>query len=402
MALASPSERSPSRAARPDLQQRVSVARLTLTGFRCYDRQRLETGPEPVVLTGPNGAGKTTLLEAVSLLSPGRGLRRARLDEIGRRTGDQPAADWAVAAQIRTATGAVDIGTGRSAAAAAQARDRRQVRIDGHPAKSQSALAAIVGVTWVTPEMDRLFVDGTAARRRFLDRLVFGIDPAHAGRVGAYERALQQRARLLRRGQADPAWLTALEEIMAADGVAVAAARRDLVVRLSRASTEGGGPFPGAMLATSGAVESWLDEAPALVAEDRLREALADSRRLDAEAGGAAVGPHKSDLKVSHAASGRSAAACSTGEQKVLLIAIVLAAARLQATERASTPVLLLDEVAAHLDARHRAALFEAVAALDAQAWYAGTDVGLFEPLAGRAQFFAVEGGSATRRRGDG
>ena len=312
-----------------------------------------------------------------------------------------PPADfaWAVAARLRTATGAVDVGTGRIAGASPSARDRRQVRIDGHAAKTQAALAGIVGMAWVTPEMDRLFVDGTSARRRFLDRLVFGVDPAHAGRVGAYERALQQRSRLLRRGQADPAWLAALEDMMATNGVAVAAARRDVTQRLSRAAAEGAGPFPVAVLEVRGTVEQWLDEGPALPAEDRLRAALEESRRTDAEAGGAAVGPHKSDLRVRHLATGRPAAECSTGEQKALLIAIVLAGARVQRTEQGSAPVLLLDEVAAHLDARHRAALFEAVATLDGQAWYAGTDAGLFEPLKGRAQFFTVEGGAASPRR---
>jgi DNA replication and repair protein RecF len=379
----------------------VSVARLTLTDFRCYPRQRLETGPEPVVLTGSNGAGKTTLLEALSLLSPGRGLRRARLDEMGRRQGDGPAPAWAVAARLRTANGTVDVGTGRIAGGSASARDRRQVRIDGQPAKSQAALAEVLGMTWVTPDMDRLFLEGTSSRRRFLDRLVFGVDPTHARRVGAYERALQQRARLLRRGgAADRTWLAALEDTMAASGVAVAAARRDVMARLSRVSAEGAGPFPGAVLEARGTVEQWLDEGPALSAEERLRAALEESRRADAEAGGAAVGPHKSDLRVRHLATGRSAAACSTGEQKALLIAVVLAGARVQMTEQGSVPVLLLDEVAAHLDARHRAALFDAVAALDAQAWYAGTDIGLFEPLKGRAQFFTVEGGAASRQWG--
>jgi DNA replication and repair protein RecF len=244
--------------------------------------------------------------------------------------------------------------------------------------------------------MDRLFLDGTSARRRFLDRLVFGVDPTHAGRIGAYERALRQRARLLRQGAADPVWLAALEDTMATNGVAVSAARREVTARLSRASAEGASPFPGAVLEARGMVEQWLDEGPALSAEDRLRVALDGSRRADAEAGGAAFGPHKSDLRVRHMASGRSAAACSTGEQKALLIAIVLAGARVQMAEQGSVPVLLLDEVAAHLDARHRAALFEAVAALDAQAWYAGTDISVFEPLKGRAQFFAVEGGAAT------
>jgi DNA replication and repair protein RecF len=207
---------------------------------------------------------------------------------------------------------------------------------------------------------------------------------------------MQQRARLLRRGRADPAWLSALEDSMATNGVAVAAARRDATARLTRASALGSGPFPAATLDSAGWVEDWLDREPALAVEDKLRAALAAARSQDAETGGAAVGPHKGDLAVSHAASGRPAARCSTGEQKALLVAIVLASARTQCEDRGVTPIVLLDEVAAHLDARHRSALFDAVAALDVQAWYAGTDRAVFEPLRGRAQFFTVESAAAT------
>ncbi len=392
--------------------RRLSVARLTLTDFRCYEFQRLETGPASVVLSGSNGAGKTSILEALSLLAPGRGLRRARLDELSRWSGGVPAeappARWAVAARLSAPGEEIDVGTGCAPGPASgsavgaepggspSTRDRRQVRIDGRPAKSQAALAGVLGVAWLTPEMDRLFLDGASSRRRFLDRLVYGLDPAHAGRVAAYERAMQQRARLLRRGRADPAWLSALEDSMATNGVAVAAARRDATARLTRASALGSGPFPAATLDSAGWVEDWLDREPALAVEDKLRSALAAARGQDAETGGAAVGPHKGDLAVSHAASGRPAARCSTGEQKALLVAIVLASARTQCEDRGVTPIVLLDEVAAHLDARHRSALFDAVAALDVQAWYAGTDRAVFEPLRGRAQFFTVESAAAT------
>jgi DNA replication and repair protein RecF len=264
------------------------------------------------------------------------------------------------------------------------------VRIDAQPARAQSALAGIVGVTWLTPEMDRLFAEGASARRRFLDRLVFGLDPEHVRRVNAYETAMQERARLLRQGSADPLWLAALEETMAAHGVAVAAARRDLAERLSTEAAVAGA-FPGAELEVAGTVEAWLAEnRAALDVEARLRDALRQARPLDAEAGGAGVGPHRSDLVVRHARSGRPARACSTGEQKTLLIAIVLAAARLQQAERGAPPLLLLDEVAAHLDARHRGALFAEVAALGGQAWYAGTDRSVFAPLEGHAQFISL------------
>ncbi len=394
--------------------RRLSVARLTLTDFRCYEFQRLETGPAPVVLTGSNGAGKTSILEALSLLAPGRGLRRARLDEIPRwRTGGTapapgaapapgvvPAKGWAVAARLSAPGEEIDLGTGcvtcGEPGGSPATRDRREVRIDGRPGKSQAALAEILGVVWLTPEMDRLFLDGASSRRRFLDRLVYGLDPAHAGRVAAYERAMRQRARLLRQGPADAVWLSALEDTMATKGVAVAAARRDATARLTRASARGSGPFPAATLESAGRVEDWLNGEPALAVEDKLRAALEAARTVDAETGGAAIGPHKGDLVVGHSASGRPAAQCSTGEQKALLIAIVLASARVQSEDRGVTPIVLLDEVAAHLDARHRSALFETVAALDVQAWYAGTDRAVFEPLRGRAQFFTVENAAAT------
>ena len=353
----------------------------------------MDTDPRPVVLTGANGAGKTNLLEAVSFLVPGRGLRRARLGEVARRDGeaeDDPR-PWAVAATVTTPTATVDIGTGHEPGAATGGRDRRVVRIDGQPAKSQAALADHVTAVWLTPQMDRLFAEGASARRRFLDRLVFGFDPAHAGRVSAYEHAMRERARLLRDGGADGAWLAALEDTMATKGVAVAAARRELAVRLNGICADPPGPFPGARVEAAGAVEEWLAEVPALAAEDRLRDGLAAARVRDGEFGGAVLGPHRSDMHVNHLAKGVAAARCSTGEQKALLVAMVLANARLQAAERGSVPLLLLDEVAAHLDGHRREALFEEVSALGAQAWLTGTDSALFASLGKRAQFFHVE-----------
>lgn len=375
----------------------TSVARLTLRAFRCYDYRRIEVGPETVVLTGPNGAGKTTVLEALSLLAPGPGLRRARLEELSRvaaaaygASASDSARPWAVAARLRTPGGELDVGTGLSATAGGVGRERRHVRIDAQPARAQSALAAVLGVVWLTPEMDRLFAEGTAGRRRFVDRLVYGLDPHHVRRVNAYDSAMQERARLLRGGRADPGWLAALEQTMAAHGVAVAAARRDLADRLA-AEAMRGGAFPGASLEVAGTVEEWLANGEtALDVEGRLREALEQSRAVDAETGGALVGPHKSDLLVRHAATGRPARSCSTGEQKALLIAIVLASARLQEAERGMAPLLLLDEVAAHLDAGRRAELFAEVAELRGQAWFAGTDRAVFAPLEGAAQFVTL------------
>lgn len=376
----------------------LAVTRLDLTGFRCYPRLRLTVDRRPVVLTGPNGAGKTNILEALSLLVPGGGLRRARLAEIGRQDarGIDPPADWAVAAHIDTPDGPVRLGTGIEPQAGGQRRDKRRVQIDGVAQRGQAALGRVASAVWLTPQMDRLFQEGPAARRRFLDRLVNGLDPEHAGRLAAFEKCLRQRARLLKEGRADPQWLAALEDGMARHGIAVAAARVDLLARLVAAGAQAQGRFPAARLALSGGPEAWLAEGPALDAEDRLRAALAAGRRRDAALGGAAAGPQRSDLAVWHAASGRAAAACSTGEQKALLIAVIIANARLQAQLRGAAPLVLLDEVVAHLDPRRRADLFEEILALGVQAWMTGTDESLFAPLGARAQFFRVAAATLT------
>jgi DNA replication and repair protein RecF len=392
MELSATPRRSPAPAPAP----RLWVRRLQVTAFRNYRHAELATDGRPVVLTGPNGAGKTNLLEAVSFLAPGRGLRRAGLSEVERfAQQDNAATAWAVAARVETPAGPRDLGTGRDPAATG--RERRAVKIDGDFAASQQALGEIVAITWLTPQMDRLFQDGPSGRRRFVDRLVYGVDPAHAGRVNAYEHALRERARLLRGAvRPDPAWLGALERRMAETGVAIAAARRHLVARLAdaaRGEDPAGGAFPKADLGLSGALESWLDEASALQAEERLQAALAEARARDAETGGAAYGPHRSDLVAHHAAKELPADYCSTGEQKALLIAIVLAHARLLTGERGFAPLVLLDEVAAHLDAERRTALFDELTGLGAQPWLTGTEPGLFRDLAGRAQFATVEDG---------
>jgi len=381
----------------------VSLARLNLNDFRCYRTLRLDADARPVILTGPNGAGKTNILEAVSFLVPGRGLRGARLGDLARtETGGRTYRAWAVAADLETPAGRVSIGTGR-ADQGAGTREKRLVRIDGQQVRSQAMLADHLSAQWLTPQMDRLFVEGPSARRRFLDRLVFGFDPAHAGRVSAYEHALRERSRLLRQGQqdsgrtVDPEWLTALEATMAARGVAVAAARLQLASRLGEIAAQNDpGAFPGAAIAVSGDIEKWLGEGPALQAEDRFRAGLAAARRGDSENGAAGLGPHRSDLVVHHMGTGQAAALCSTGEQKALLIALILANARLQASERGSLPLLLLDEVAAHLDEVRRAALFQEILGLGIQAWMTGTDTALFEPLRTTAQFFGVENAAVT------
>jgi DNA replication and repair protein RecF len=376
-----------------------------------------------VVLTGANGAGKTNLLEALSLLSPGRGLRRARLDEVGYGASGTPvavpvpatapaadglgrASGWAVAATVLGAAGPVEIGTG---ADPTPGKERRLVRIDGHPARSQTALAEHLTLLWLTPAMDRLFIEGSSARRRFLDRLVFGFDPGHAGRLTRYEHALRERARLLEEGGADPAWLAALEQQMAETGVAVALARRAVVERLDRACAAGIGPFPRAVPVIGGSVEDSLAEQSPAEVEAMMRAQLRESRRRDAASGGASLGPHRSDFVVGYRkgdddrAEPVPAPACSTGEQKALLLSIVLANARLLADGPAGPPLLLLDEVAAHLDPSRRAALYAEILALGSQAWLTGTDPILFAPLHGHAHFLSVTPGQITETsHGDG
>lgn len=374
----------------PEAAAAPHVARLLLTDFRSWPSLALRAAPGLTVLYGANGAGKTNVLEALSLLAPGRGLRGARGAELRR---DGATADWAVAARLDTPLGPVDIGTGTETA---RTGARRRVRIDGKAVAGHARLAATLPVAWLTPAMDRLFLDGAGARRRFLDRLVYGHDPGHADRLGAYDRALRDRARLLRDGPRDGRWLGALEASMACHGVAIAASRREVADRLDGESARAHGPFPGARVAVEGTVERWLDAAPAVEVEERLAARLAEVRGRDAEAGGATVGPHRSDLAVHHRASGRAAPHCSTGEQKALLVALLLADARLVARGPRGAPVLLLDDVAAHLDDRRRRALHEALIALGAQAWLTGTDRESFAGLEGRARFLAVGDGRVT------
>ncbi|WP_413204778.1 DNA replication/repair protein RecF [Rhodospirillum sp. A1_3_36] len=387
----------------PEGRQGAAVTRLILTDFRSYTGLRLTVEPRSVVLTGPNGAGKTNLLEALSFLAPGKGLRRAAIADVVRRgSGLSDAAGdggWAVAARVLPVSGAsLDLGTGREPGPLERpGSDRRLVRVDGEAASGQSALGERLSVLWLTPDMDGLFRGSAGDRRRFLDRLVTALDADHAGRANAYAHAQRERGRLLREGRGTDAWLSGLEDAMARHGVALVAARRDLVARLSAAVGRAVGPFPRADLALESEVGQWLLEGPALAAEDRLRDALSASRRRDAKAGGAAHGPHRDDLLVRHGPKDLPAAQASTGEQKAVLIALMLAQARVQAGTRTGAPLLLLDEVAAHLDQGRRAALFEALDGLGVQAWVTGTDAQSFESWEKTAQFLRIDEASVVQ-----
>lgn len=359
------------------------VSRLILNNFRSYASMRAELDARPVVLTGANGAGKTNLLEAVSLLAPGRGLRRARVRDIDRIDGGA----WSIAARVLHRGHVSEIGTGRSTD---DGRERRLIRINGMPASNQSALGDLVSVLWLTPAMDRLFQDGSSERRRFLDRLVLANDPAHVGRVTSYHQALKERSRLLRSDRPDPAWLDAIEARMAGTGIAIAAARRQTVQALSTVLKADPGRFPRPDIGLEGTVETWLSDGPALDAEQHLADALKANRGKDTESGTTLTGPHRSDLLVRDAESGLPARDGSTGQQKALLISICLAEARRRAGLDQKLPILLLDEVAAHLDAERRRDLFDELATLGTQAWLTGTDTGVFQPFAQRAQYFNV------------
>lgn len=365
----------------------IFARKLRLTAFRNYESAAFACpGDAPVVLTGVNGAGKTNLLEALSLLTPGKGLRGADIPEIQNRR--HLLTPWAVAAEIHKGNNTLNLGTGRDNAAD---KDRRIVRIDGRNVKSQAALAEHVSMVWLTPQMDGLFLGGAAARRRFLDRLVFAFDPAHAGRVTRYESALRQRSKLLRETEnPDLSWLSSLEAVMAETGVSIAAARNAFIENLQNAAISGRADFPGARLGVSGWAEENLLLQPALKLEERMKSLLASQRGDDTQTGGAATGPHRSDFTVRHAGKNMPAAQCSTGEQKALLITIMLAHAALIKAERGVAPILLLDEVAAHLDENRRDSLFDLLLQTGSQFWLTGTEDKIFAPLRKKAAFFAV------------
>jgi DNA replication and repair protein RecF len=375
----------------------MSVRRLTLNNFRNYHAASLETGAKTIVLVGPNGAGKTNLIEAISFFAPGRGLRRANLDEVAFSEGD---GSWAAAAEIEGALGLATLGTGIERPLEDGAAVLRKCRIDHEPVGSAAAFADHLRVVWLVPAMDTLFVGAPSERRRFLDRLALAVDAEHGSRVNALDRSLRSRNRLLEEARPDAHWLDAVEHETAELAVAVAGQRVETVSRLDGVlASRKGSAFPPAEIALDGWMEKLIPEHPAIEIEERYRAVLRDNRARDAAAGRTSDGPHLTDLKVTYAHKGIAAADASTGEQKALLIGLVLAHGRLIAEMTGFAPILLLDEIVAHLDPARRAALHVELAQLGGQVWMTGADPALFTEVGDDAMVIEVESGRLEPRR---
>lgn len=362
-----------------------SLSRLVLSAFRSYAVLRFEPGQRRLVFVGDNGVGKTNLLEAVSLLVPGRGLRGARFSDLTRQGS---ATGWAVAARFDDG---LEIGTG----AVEGVPERREFRLNGVKPRTQSEVAAQFAAVWLTPQMDRLFTDAASGRRKFLDRLVIALEPTHAREIAAFESAAAQRNRLLALPPYDLTWLSALEDTMARHAVAATAARLTLIARLNEAVQAGAAaPFPPVRLGLSCMIAQKLAQAPALDVEEQMRAALRATREVDAQSKSAGLGPQKADLQIASAKTGQLAAQASTGQQKAMLVGIILGHAAMITAARGGAPVLLLDEPLVHLDAVHRQALFMSLARADLPAWITGTDLAPFKGL--DADAYNVKAGEIT------
>jgi DNA replication and repair protein RecF len=373
------------------------IHRLTLTHFRNYRAASLEARSDVVVLVGPNGAGKTNAIEAISYLTPGRGLRRATLEDVADNQGD---GSWAVSAEVEGALGLATLGTGIDAPGLEASATSRRCRIDREPVTSAAAFGDHLRMVWLTPSMDGLFLGPASERRRFFDRLVLAIDSEHSARVSALDRSLRSRNRLLEVRNYDDHWCDAIERETAELAVAVAAMRGQTATRLAAMLRARGetSPFPSAQIMLDGWMENALASEPATAVEDRYREILRNNRARDAIAGRTLDGPHLTDLEVIYAPKNMPARDASTGEQKALLIGLVLAHASLVAEMTGITPLLLLDEVVAHLDPGRRTALFDELSRLGAQVWMTGADPAAFAGIGTSGEIFGVDSGQIARR----
>lgn len=371
----------------------LSINELILTSFRNYSSLKLQTDDSPVILMGSNGAGKTNILEAISFLIPGRGMRKARLTDIDCK---QPRmiSPWAVAAKVKSHREVYQLGTGRNPESHDE-NAKRIVKIEGETAKSQNALAEYCSAIWLIPQMNQLFLEGGNARRKFLDRLVYSFEPTHATHVSRYEQAMRERNRLLQMGKQDPYWFAAIEQKMAENAAAITIARLNTVSHINHTIADSGHSFPKAELYLKGILDQAIENgASALEAEQIFLEQSEIARSNDAQTGRSSIGPHRSELEVIHQEKQMEAALCSTGEQKALLLSILIAHVEAGAKWHGRIPIMLLDEVIAHLDNQRKNELFNIIHALKVQAWMTGVDGADFAGMAGCAQFFRVENGS--------
>jgi DNA replication and repair protein RecF len=368
------------------------ITSLKLYNFRCYRELSLTFPLQPIILTGPNGAGKTNILEAISLFSPGKGLRKSKLPLLANIK--NATAPWAIHSTYTFPDGALDLSTGVDPKTSS---DRRFVKINGAP-QAQSVLHEWLHVLWQTPQSDSLFIDGMSTRRRFVDKLISQVHPSYTKHLYRYDYAQRERSRLLKEGQMDDRWLSVLEETFSQEAVAITVHRLDFTKQLTDYGQNNVTSFPSFSLQTHGLVENWIQESPALVVEEKIQKHLKENRQNDALTGGTKIGPHQSEIPVINLDYNLPAEVCSTGEQKALLLSLMLAQCRLQAFTCTMKPILLLDEVVAHLDQTRRQHLFEEIVALGVQAWLTGTDSQIFQPLVGLAHFFEIN--NATVKEG--
>lgn len=368
------------------------ITALKLYNYRCYEQLALECPLQPIVLTGPNGAGKTNILEAISLFSPGKGLRKSKLSLLSNI--QSPKDPWAVHGTYTFPSGNLALSTGIDLS---NESERRFVKINGAP-HPQTTLHEWIHILWQTPQSDGLFIEGMSPRRRFIDKLISQIHPSYPKHLYRYDYALRERSRLLKENNFDDYWLRALEETMSQEAVVITMHRIDFVRQLTEAGQNNVTKFPSFSIHSKGLIEEWLEEHPALVVEEKIQKHLKDNRQNDSLTGGTKIGPHQSEIPVINLDYNYPAEVCSTGEQKALLVSLMLAQCRLQTTVCNRVPILLLDEVVAHLDNERRACLFEEIIALRLQAWLTGTDSQVFHPLEGLAHFLTIN--NATVKEG--